>query len=222
MKSFIFLDLGDVIWDECPAQCHIRDLILRETSGVSISQYNSVYNIVAKASGERIKRVIQELNKDKVDDLVRKINEDFKKMSVSRYKKLHPIRDDVYSFLEKAKKNFIIIILANQPPKARYLIQEYSLEKYTDYIFLSSECGFKKPDFKLWEFAKKNVKELDFRNSIMIGNRKDLDLIPCAPAIRKTVLFKCPNAIIDEENCFPDFTPDLIVHSFSELLTKII
>ena len=72
------------------------------------------------------------------------------------------------------------------------LIKKLGLDAYFDGILLSSQCGVKKPDSRLF-YHFLDMYELDANECIYIGNNWDTDIIGADSAGMKTVFFALSN-----------------------------
>ncbi len=78
---------------------------------------------------------------------------------------------------ELKKRNYIICITTNGVSKTQYRrIDECGLKEYFDYIFVSEDAGYQKPDVKYFEYAMSNSPEKDKSKIIVIGDSPSSDI----------------------------------------------
>lgn len=219
-QGLLFLDLGDVIWDECPAQQHMRSIALRFLQGVSEEEWFLAYrNVALSHVSNRFAETLRCLaaDREQVELILDAVNQDFLCMPTERYVALHPIRHDFYSVIPAIRELCDVAIIANQHKKAEVLLSEYEIPKYVDYIALSDVCGYKKPDRAFFQYVSDQFQG-DYAFRMMIGNRIDLDLIPARALGMKVTLFLCRNSWLNELVFYADFKPDYIANSFLDAL----
>lgn len=85
--------------------------------------------------------------------------------------------DGTLEFLNKIKKDYTLIIVTNgkkETQKSRLKIS--GLDKIFDYIFISEEVGYKKPEIEFFEYVEKNVLGFDKSKAIIIGDSLTSDI----------------------------------------------
>lgn len=222
--KLLMCDLGDVIWDECSAQTHMRDRalkVLRQNGiAVTIDEWTKEYQIVSSTShGERFYRCVGRFANANVVDLVRRdILNDFDVLSDAEYIGLHPLREGILDVLFQINGKYDICFVANQPNKAYCMLQKYDIGIISPVWFLSCEMGLKKPDIKMFQNALEQMSAYkNYRDRYMLGNRKEMDLMPCASLDIKGILFLCENNIVKEDEIHAEFRPWGIAGSVSEI-----
>lgn len=228
-KKIFVCDLGDVIWDECMAQKHMKELALRhlEQIGKSVTnkEWDERFNEIAdRTEGERFTKCISYICNENVARIIKKIiDDDFAKMPDSIYLSLHPVREGVYRTLYEISKRYNMIILANQPQKANVLLIENRIHIICPIMILSYMYKDKKPSLSFFNNVIKKINIPDstdnnLLNIVMCGNRKDMDLLPASTLGWTTIQFLCSKSIVREDMIKPDFKPDYSIADFAELL----
>jgi glucose-1-phosphatase len=85
------------------------------------------------------------------------------------------VDSEIFSIIKKLRKNYKTAILSNADAvsvRARFNKQNFPLEKYFDYIFISSETGFLKPDFEAFKNSL-NIMEVKPHEVIFIDDTKE-------------------------------------------------
>jgi putative hydrolase of the HAD superfamily len=98
----------------------------------------------------------------------------------------------------------------------REQIRRLGLEESLHHVVISQEAGLHKPDPALYQYAL-SAAEADPRQSVMVGDRVDWDLIPAKIIGMRTVLFRGNNQylLLKDEM---EFEPDWEISEFVELL----
>ena len=223
-QRLLICDLGDVIWDECPAQAHMKTIAIqtinRQGYDITEKEWDRMYYEVAQHHcGERFTQCVINLTNQRVAQRVNSVlHRDFSTMGIDEYTALHPLRDDFYDCFFDLYNTYEICFVANQPPKAYGLIEKYSIGVISPLWFLSCEIGMKKPDKKVFEYCLDFLGDKNhWKTCFMLGNRKDMDLIPASELGVLGILFFCPNSVIHEDLMSLHYKPWKIVSSFSEL-----
>lgn len=224
-RKVLLFDLGDVIWDECLAIRYIMDTaldILRE-QGVVLG-YDEWYTSYYKAAAEkqikhnRTYRTIMNLVNDyKLTEYVMNVlDKELKSIGLDSFAKLHPLRENIGKILSDLKSKYIMGVASNQSNLGKELFRSYNLCEFFDKEYFSCDLNVKKPDRKFFEYILQDlcVKSDDI---IMVGNRKDIDIIPAKEIGMKTIQYVCENAHLDERLFFQDISADYCVDNMNML-----
>ena len=179
-RGFLLLDLGDVVWDECPAQRHMMQTALGALPEFNEDDWNAAYQ--SAVSNHVLNRFMGTLriltnNQERIEEVIRLVNQDFFNMPLMQYVGLHPLREDFYSSMNAIRKDCDVAIIANQHVKAQELVSYYNIDKYVDFIALSGFFGKKKPSLDFFSSVLRKFTN-DYVFKLMVGNRIDLDLMP--------------------------------------------
>lgn len=127
------------------------------------------------------------------------------------------IIESTFKILDKIRKSGCkLTLIANaNSVSARNIVKTTSLENYFNVIVISEELGVEKPDQQIFvaALAKLGVKP---RNTVMVGNRIDSDIIEANRVGMKSVLFKW-NTRYDELITSEEEKPKFIIGSLTEL-----
>lgn len=223
--KLLMCDLGDVIWDECPAQEHMRNIarkVLLETGcEITEQQWTEEYCRAAeKSSGDRFYQCVSSFTDASGVQAVRDaVNQDFLAMEDSDYIALHPLRNGVLECFFDIYRAFEICFVANQPVKAYRLLQEYNIGLISPVWFLSCKMGIRKPDPAIFRISLECMRAggKHYSEYFMLGNRKEMDLVPSLEVGAKGILFLCQNSPICERDVHKEYTAWRTVTSIPEL-----
>ena len=123
---------------------------------------------------------------------------------------------DTVKCLEFLGIKYKLGVIANQSFGTKGRLRQYGILKYIDLIVASAEEGIAKPDRRIFEIALKRANCLP-KNSVMIGDRIDNDIVPANLLGMKTIWIKNGfgkywDIKTDDER------PDCTVESLTELL----
>lgn len=80
--------------------------------------------------------------------------------------------------LKYAKENGEVGIITNGiETTQRQRIKNSALKDYIDFLAVSEECGFAKPDVRFFEFTVNKAKKYKRENTIIIGDRIEADIL---------------------------------------------
>lgn len=119
--------------------------------------------------------------------------------------------------LENLHAKYNLGIIANQGFGAEERLVGHGIRQYFDVIASSAETGVSKPDLKIFDIALQKA-ECSPRESCMIGDRLDNDIVPAAQIGMATIwvrqgLFKYGNVDLAEKK------PDIIVEQIVDILS---
>lgn len=81
----------------------------------------------------------------------------------------------IFSIIEKIRIDYKTAILSNadsESVRTRFVKQGFPLEKYFDYVFISSETGFLKPDHKAFKHSL-SIMEVEPEEVVFIDDTKE-------------------------------------------------
>ena len=127
------------------------------------------------------------------------------------------IIESTFKILDKIRKSGckLTLIANDNSVIARNIVKTTSLENYFNVIVISEELGVEKPDQQIFvaALAKLGVKP---RNTVMVGDRIDSDIIEANRVGMKRVLFKW-NTRYDELITSEEEKPKFTIGSLTEL-----
>ena len=85
------------------------------------------------------------------------------------------VDSEIFSIIKELRKNYKTAILSNADAvsvRARFDKQNFPLEKYFDYVFISSETGLLKPDLEAFKNCL-NIMEVKPQEVIFIDDTKE-------------------------------------------------
>lgn len=121
--------------------------------------------------------------------------------------------DGAVEVLKFAKENGEVGIITNGIEiTQRERIKNSALKDYIDFLAVSEECGFAKPDVRFFEFAVNKAKKYRRENTIIIGDRIEADILGGNQFKINTCWYN-PN----KEPILARAKPTYIIHHLSDL-----
>lgn len=181
----VFFDVGETLLYRNPSLTTIAYRFLKKQG---IRKSKKQIDILLKKSAEEMQPIVKKaklsdsekwelfvkrfFKKVKFDNLdrINKIKEKFKKgTSFRKFKDV----DKIFTFL---KKNRIKIgVISNAPKELRDILKRTGLLSRIDFLFISEEIGFEKPDKKIFEYAVKSA-DVNKKECIFIGDNYIADI----------------------------------------------
>lgn len=193
-RSWLFFDIGSTLVDETAAYDR-HALMMNEKSGVSFSDFD---------------RKRREFYRKGIDGNSA-AKEYFSLPDIpwpSEEERVYPDAYDTLRFLKEC--GYSLGVIANQPEGTERRLKKYGLFDFFSVIAASYECGFSKPDSRIF------LKALDAagcraEDAWMIGDRLDNDIIPSHNLGFGTVWMRSGMWRLTEEEYIPsciDYTID--------------
>ncbi len=170
--KWLFFDIGSTLVNE------------EKAYGALIANLSEQTNI----SFDELYRVIIEAYKNNLNGfkyVVEKLNAIKPKWNAN----LEELYEDTIIVLEELHKKYKIGIIANQSLGLEKRLEKLGINKYIDLLVYSEKEGFYKPNLKLFEIALERS-GCDPKDSFMIGDRIDNDIIPAKQLNMKTIWIK--------------------------------
>ena len=173
MDKWIFFDMGTTLIDETEAYNHrIRDMIYG--TDITFEEFDKKRIALAKEGFDGNSAAIEYFGLSKTiwhteDEIP--------------YPNVHKILDEL------CVKGYKLGIIANQNTGATERLKNWKLYNYFAVIVTSSEAGCAKPNTKIFTIAL-NAAKCNPKESIMIGDRLDNDIIPAKALGMKTIWIK--------------------------------
>ena len=130
----------------------------------------------------------------------------------SNYEILFKETKEILEYL--SKKNYKLGIIANQSEGLEKRLKEYGIFHYFDVVVSSYESGVNKPDKKIFLLALDKANCLP-KDSFMVGDRLDNDIIPAMEIKMNTILIR--QGIYKDYNIPSKDKPTYIVNNLLEL-----
>lgn len=116
--------------------------------------------------------------------------------------------------LSRFKKYYQLALLSNGPSELqRNKLRWLGLYEIFDWILISEEIGFNKPDLRIFRYALRATR-VKSEEGVMIGDTVEADLTAKKIGM-KTILFDPAKKYVTHE--FGEFAPDAIVSNFSDI-----
>lgn len=200
MIKWIFFDVGSTLVDETEAYDHrVRDMIAG--TGITFEEFDTMRIALARQGFDGNSAAIEYFRLKKTpwhseDEL--------------------PFSDSRSTLETLCRKGYKLGIIANQNPGLEKRLENWGLRQYFEVIAASAEIGYAKPDREIFARALK-LAGCTARQSIMVGDRLDNDIIPAKAVGMKTVWVK--NGLAKYQNAdLGKGIEDHQISSLSELL----
>lgn len=129
---------------------------------------------------------------------------------------LERLYPDTQKVLEHLSQKYKLGVIANQVAGTQERIDNWGIGKYFDVVIASTEAGCAKPDKRIFEIALEQA-GCKPKNTIMIGDRLDNDIVPAKKLGMKTVWVKQGFAKYQSVNNNYE-NPDYTVESIGEIV----
>lgn len=138
------------------------------------------------------------------------------KQSAKYRSELETLYEDTCAVLEKLSRKFRLGIIANQSGNLYERLRNWQIGKYFKTVVSSSDCGFSKPDKRIF-IAALEKSDCPAENAVMVGDRLDNDILPANELGFQTVRIKKGFA---KEQIAPsvNYQPAYEVNNLTELL----
>ena len=199
--KWIFFDVGSTLVDETEAYDHrVRDLIAG--TDITFQEFDDMRIALARQGLDGNSAAINHFGLTKTpwhsEDEV-------------------PYPDAKSTLAALIQMGYKLGIIANQKLGTAERLENWGLRQYFDVIVSSAEIGYAKPDKRIFEKALE-MAGCTARESVMVGDRLDNDMIPAKALGMRTVWIKNGLAQYQSEELGKDIA-DVQIASLSELLS---
>lgn len=201
----VFFDLDHTLWDFEKNSALTFEKILRKNEiPVNLADFLEVYipaNLAfwklyreekitkEKLRYQRLKSVFDKLGLSVIDEMINKLSEEYI-VYLSSYNHLFP---DTIEILEYLKPKYKLHIITNGFEEIQgKKLRNSKIDGYFDHIINSEMAGVKKPNPIIFELAL-NKADVDSRNSLMIGDSLEADILGARDAGFHTLHFNAHN-----------------------------
>lgn len=199
--KWIFFDVGSTLVDETEAYDHrVRDIIAG--TDITFQEFDDMRIALARQGLDGNSAAIKHFGLTKTpwhsEDEV-------------------PYPDAKSTLAALIQMGYKLGIIANQKLGTAERLENWGLRQYFDVIVSSAEIGYAKPDKRIFEKALE-MAGCTARESAMVGDRLDNDMIPAKALGMRTVWIKNGLAQYQSEELGKDIA-DVQIASLSELLS---
>lgn len=199
--KWIFFDVGSTLVDETEAYDHrVRDIIAG--TDITFQEFDDMRIALARQGLDGNSAAINHFGLTKTpwhsEDEV-------------------PYPDAKSTLAALIQMGYKLGIIANQKLGTAERLENWGLRQYFDVIVSSAEIGYAKPDKRIFEKALE-MAGCTARESVMVGDRLDNDMIPAKALGMRTVWIKNGLAQYQSEELGKDIA-DVQIASLSELLS---
>lgn len=187
-KPWVFLGLGNVLFNEDPAFANLYVLIYqvlqqKDDSLTFDKLLDERDELIKEGDLHPLLTMTKESLSREEDSAVRK---EFRKRLEDNWVKYNPLLDGVQEVLANLSKKYNIGLLANAPAFIRGVLQEKEIIKYFKVLILSEEIGLPKPDIGLFkralieaeDYCENKQEKFNAGQCIMVGDSLDQDIRP--------------------------------------------
>jgi HAD superfamily hydrolase (TIGR01509 family) len=140
---------------------------------------------------------------------------EFRKMIYPMFPKLYVLRPEAHATLDKLRERYKLGIVANQPAHTRDFVQASGLEPKFEFIILSGEVDFAKPDPRIFQLALSKA-GCEPGMCVMVGDRYDADIAPSKRLGMRAVRI-VSGMFSEQAPKGPEETPDEEIDSLAKL-----
>ncbi len=200
--KWVFFDVGSTLVDETEAYDHrVRDIIAG--TDITFQEFDDMRIALARQGVDGNSAAIKHFGLTKTpwhsEDEV-------------------PYPDAKSTLAALIQMGYKLGIIANQKLGTAERLENWGLRQYFDVIVSSAEIGYAKPDKRIFEKALE-MAGCTARESVMVGDRLDNDMIPAKALGMRTVWIKNGLAQYQSEELGKDIA-DVQIASLSELLVE--
>jgi 5'-nucleotidase len=194
MIDFVFIDVGNVLFNDDPQNFHAYRLAYERIRSVH-ADYSfermlaEREELAAGGSQWNLFKIIKRHLCEKEAEQVIRSTRDY---AVDRYDENHLPNDGVPEVLERLRSRWRLGIIANQMPECRRSLSRRGLLEFFDVVAISEEINLHKPDVAIFNWAITKA-GCDASRAAMIGDRHDNDIVPARSLAMKTVLVRWPD-----------------------------
>lgn len=171
--KWIFFDVGSTLVDETDCyKTRIKETAA-QTNKITEEQFEMKMINYAKQNKDAYKETIKELGLNKT------------KWNLDK-EKLYP---NVIGILKELKKGYKLGIIANQKVGLSNRLNQFGILDFFNVVICSDEVGISKPNKDIFLLGLQEA-NCEAKNSIMVGDRLDNDLIPAKKIGMRTIWVK--------------------------------
>lgn len=227
MVKWVFLDIGDVLFDEdVPHQWLFHSILLTlraHGKNVLWDDWNRTRRELT-ARGPNPEAAIKESLAVYCANVSE--TEIVWDMARAAYNKMRAVRpygfllDGITPVLEDLRADFRLGIVANQHPPVAEAVAEYGLTPLFDVIVISETVNLFKPDPAIFEYALAEA-GITAPEALFIGDRADNDIRPAKALGMKTVRLRRGNQYALYNPAGAEFQADATVESVADLAAAV-
>lgn len=227
MITWVFFDIGDVLFDETAQHQWLFHTLLAALRGhgkaVLWDEFNA-RRIMLAALGPNPEASIKATlacfcDSDRETDA-------FWNEARAQYEAMRRPRpygfllDGITAVLQDLRRDFHLGIIANQHPPIAQAIENYGIAGLFDSIVISEAVGLFKPDPAIFRYAL-NDAHIAPAEAIFVGDRPDNDIGPARAVGMKTVRFRRGIQYVHYNPTDPALTADTVVEDVSGLAAAV-
>lgn len=194
MIDWLFFDVGNVLFDDAPqdfaAMKYFHQAIVEQHPDYSFEQMLLDREELGR-QGEKLilgQIAIRYLDAERVAQVYKRARQEL----ASRYDEVNLLLPSALSVVQSLASRFRLGILANQPAECRASLARRGLLDHFVVVAISDELKMRKPDPSIFQWAIHQA-GISPAKAIMIGDRRDNDILPAAKIGMKTLWLDWPS-----------------------------
>lgn len=225
--SFVFFDIGDVLFDENAQHQWLFHQLLLTLRAHGKDVFWDDFNLKRKelaALGPNPEAAIKGTlaaycaNDSETEVLWHEARAQYQLMRLPR--PFGQLLDGITPVLRDLKQDFKLGIIANQHPPVAQAIADYGIADLFDVMVISEIVHLFKPDPAIFRCGVE-MANIRPEEAVFVGDRPDNDVAPAKAAGMKTVRFKRGLQYVHFNPTAPEFAPDETVEDVSALAAAI-
>jgi putative hydrolase of the HAD superfamily len=225
MIKAVLFDLGNVVWDDNPADERFLEMMITALgrSGIHPTEQEvaEAKELAAQSYAPSLFRAVlwRLVRGDQASykQVLAQTVAQFEKLSWSEYQALTTPFPDVHDLLAALRgSGFLLGVASNNLAWARERLEETGLLPYFHFVGISQILGLYKPDPRLFLRVLEEI-EADPGRSVMVGDRLDMDVYPAHVAGMRAIRVRRGNHSLQQPR-YPKDVPDADVEQVQDVL----
>jgi HAD superfamily hydrolase (TIGR01549 family) len=188
MIRWVFLDVGNVLFNDEPQTCHI---LRRYHEALAQDQPELSFDQFLRAREGQVRQgnrwptqsvMLQFLSARRMDQLYEQTVHEVRGI----YDAVNLPMPQMALLLEKLCRSYRLGIIANQVIECRASLERRGVSRHFDVLAISEELSLHKPDRALFEWALDQA-GVSPDEAVMVGDRHDNDVVPAAELGMQTI-----------------------------------
>lgn len=194
MIEWVFLDVGNALLNDDPQNFHAYRIV-HEAIRAAHPGYTFEAMLAERESmaSEGLNWVLHRIAQRYFDpDQTAELFVVVRAALQDQYDENNVVNDGALELLEELRSHRRLGIIANQSLECRPSLARRGLLSYFDVVAISDELNLYKPDVRLYEWALAQAACAP-SNAVMIGDRRDNDMVPAHALGMRTILMRWPS-----------------------------
>jgi 5'-nucleotidase len=194
MIDWIFFDVGNVLFDDAPQDFEAMRYFHRAVAEIDPDYSFEQMLLDREELGKRGEKLIlgQIAARFLSVSEIQSVYQQARRALAARYDQINLLLPGVQTVLGSLAGRFRLGVLANQPTECRASLNRRGLLDFFSVVAISDELRLRKPDSAIFEWALREA-NVSAERAIMIGDRRDNDILPASALGMKTVWIDWPS-----------------------------